>query len=113
MVSYQNITEIQIVKDQTISHRKSILTQFGSEVQNRQCTLEDNRFSLKFRKKHRGGGHWDGPENTSHEVQKAHILNLGTKMAQLIGEQESQSPALTVSPDINRQGAHQSDAQVF
>lgn len=47
MVNYQNITEIQIVKDQTESHRKSILNQFGSEVQNRRCTLQDDRFSLK------------------------------------------------------------------
>ncbi|KAK9517026.1 hypothetical protein VZT92_024922 [Zoarces viviparus] len=45
-----------------------------------------------------------------HKGQKAGIFDLGTKMAQMNG---TRIPGLTVQSDINRRGAHESDAQVF
>lgn len=71
MVKYQNITEIQIVKDQTQSHLMSMLNQFCSEVQERCRTViahYKTTVLVLSSIKQQGRSHSDGPENTPTSV---------------------------------------------
>lgn len=101
MVKYQNITEFKIITNQAQSHLMSTLNRFllrsTRKVQNCHCTLQDNRFVLIKKK---AFSRCRAPyinrvediqmdqkirRHQSHKVQKAHIFDLGTKMAQMSG----------------------------